>query len=122
MQRDAELLLFATPAGKRWTMKFFWSEHVKPRLEQLQREGNGGLTRECDLEAWGTNSPRRTWNTMAGMHPHPVSVDLRERQGRWRKKQKKRDRVHQEMVSLYFERDIGELLLATHWLSRIGPN
>ena len=43
----------------------------------------GGLGASEDLSRYGSNSSRRTWNTMAGKHPHPVSVDLRERQGRW---------------------------------------
>jgi len=116
---DTGHLLFASPLGVKWVMGRFWRRHVVPRLEQLQREGLGGLSPESDLEKYGSNSPRRTWDTMAAQHPNPVSEDLRERQGRWRKKQKRRQRVAQGMASLYFEPDLSELLRATYWLSRV---
>ena len=67
-----------------------------------------------DLSIYNTNSFRRTWNTLAGQHPDPVSEDLRERQGRWRRRS--RSRVLGRMVSLYFAPRPQELLLATYWL------
>ena len=105
--------------GKAWTMGWFWATHVLPRLQQLQREEMGGLGPESDLDQFGSNSPRRTWNTMAALHPNPVSEDLRERQGRWRAKQKRRQRVRQGMASLYMEPTIKERLRATYYLSPI---
>jgi hypothetical protein len=118
-RRDPSLFLFAHPTGAPWRMQWLWQTHVKPRLEQLRREMLGGLPPDADLDRYGTNSPRRTWNTMAACHPNPVSVDLRERQARWRKQQKKRQRLSQPMASLYCDPDIGELLLATYWLSTV---
>ena len=90
-----------------------WSESILPLLEQLKREGLGGLG-QTDLTTFNTNSFRRTWNTLAGQHPDPVSEDLRERQGRWRSRS--RSRVLGRMVSLYFAPRPQELLLATYWL------
>ena len=115
---QGDRLLFQT-AGRTWTMGWFWEKHVRPRLEQLRREGLGGLSADTDLDQFGSNSPRRTWNTMAALHPNPVSEDLRERQGRWRARQKRRQRVRQGMASLYMEPTVKEKLRATYYLSRI---
>ena len=41
--RYEEKLLFAHPSGEGWKQAWVWSVHVRPRLEQLQREGLGGL-------------------------------------------------------------------------------
>ena len=106
-------LVFADPDGTRWKMGRVWSESILPLLEQLKREGLGGLG-QTDLSSFNTNSFRRTWNTLAGQHPDPVSEDLRERQGRWRSRS--RSRVLGRMVSLYFAPRPQELLLATYWL------
>ena len=35
----------------------------KPRLDQLQREGKGGILATDDLDAWGSNSFRISWTT-----------------------------------------------------------
>jgi hypothetical protein len=78
-------------------------------MEQLQRELAGGLE-NVDLDSYGSNSFRRTWNTMAGQHPDPVSIDLRERQARWRTAVRR----SQQMSSLYFDPRPNELLLATY--------
>ena len=67
-----------------------------------------------ELPAYGTNSFRRTWLTLAAQRPDPVSDDLLERQGRWR--QKSRKRKPGRMVSLYRDPKPSELLLATYWL------
>jgi len=104
--------LWAMENGKTWNMAYFWSTHVLPRLQQLQRERHGGLE-DDDLKSYGGNSFRRSWNTWAGTHPEPVSSDLRERQGRWRFKQRRRNRVAQGMVGLYFDPPEAELLRAT---------
>ena len=90
-----------------------WSEHLLPVMEQLKREGLGGL-QNADLHSFNTNPFRRTWNTLAGQHPDHVSGELRERQGRWRSRS--RSRVLGRMVSLYFAPRPQELLLATYWL------
>lgn len=111
--------LFATPEGAKWTMNWWWTAHVVPRLEQLQQEGLGGLPADADLALYGSNSPRRTWNSMAASHPNPVSVDLRERQGRWRVGEKRKVKERQPMTSLYADPDLYELLLATYWLSHV---
>ena len=74
----------------------------------------GGLER-TDLGAFGSNSFRRSWLTLARSHPDSVfSEDLRERQGRWKKEA--RGYVLGRMVSLYFDSEMRELLLATYWL------
>jgi hypothetical protein len=109
----ADDLVFSDPDGTRWKMGRVWSEHLLPVMEQLKREGLGGL-KNVDLQSFNTNSFRRTWNTLAGQHPDPVSEDLRERQGRWRSRS--RSRVLGRMVSLYFAPRPQELLLATYWL------
>jgi hypothetical protein len=106
-QRDT--LLFAHGDGSAWRMGWYWDTHIVPRLEQLQRELAGGLER-VDLDLYGTNSFRRTWNTLAGQHPDPVSIDLRERQARWRTAVRR----SQAMSSLYFDPKPNELLLATY--------
>jgi hypothetical protein len=93
-------------------MGWLWDTHILPRLEQLKGELAGGLE-GVNLEKYGTNSFRRTWNTLAGQHPDPVSVDLRERQARWRSAGRTRN---QAMASLYFDPRPNELLLATYWL------
>ena len=103
-------LVFAHPDGKQWVMSQFWNDEIVPRLEQLQREKLGGLE-NVDLDRYGTNSFRRTWNTLAGSHPDPVDQELRERQGRWRGTARSN-----RMVSLYFDPKPNELLLATYWL------
>jgi hypothetical protein len=106
---DDDDLLFAHPDGSAWRMGWFWTTHVLPRMEQLQRELAGGLE-NVDLDSYGSNSFRRTWNTMAGQHPDPVSIDLRERQARWRTAVRR----SQQMSSLYFDPRPNELLLATY--------
>jgi hypothetical protein len=106
-QRDT--VLFTHADGTPWRMGWLWEEHIVPRLAQLQRELAGGLE-NVDLDLYGTNSFRRTWNTLAGQHPDPVSVDLRERQARWRSA----TRRSQSMASLYFDPRPNELLLATY--------
>ena len=118
---DASLYLFATPLGVPWRMGWLWAEHIHPRLEQLQREGNGGLLASDDLQRYGTNSPRRSWNTYAASHPHPVSQMLREVQARWREHQRKRQSGPRAMHAHYFEPDLGERLQATYYLSEVGP-
>ena len=112
-------LFFSHSSGKGWTMSWFWGEQVVPRMRQLQREGLGGLREDEDLSQYGSNSPRRTWNSMAAKHPHPVCEDLRERQGRWRKKQRRRQRLALGMASLYNDPDLDELLRATYFLTPI---
>ena len=104
-------LVFANAKGEQWTMGWMWHEHIDPALEQLKRENLGGLEK-VDVDIYGTNSFRRTWNTLAGQHPDPVSKDLRERQARWRYARRAAD----EMTSLYFDPRPAELLLATYWL------
>jgi hypothetical protein len=110
---DAERLVFADRAGKAWKMGTFWHEEVIPRMEQLKREKLGGLEMD-DLTAYGTNSFRRSWDTLTAAHPDPVSEDLRERQARWRKKS--RARKPGLMVRLYADPRPRELLLATYWM------
>jgi hypothetical protein len=103
--------VFATVQGKEWTMGWLWYEYIDPALQALKEEQLGGLEK-ADLDAYGTNSFRRTWNTLAGQHPNPVSKDLRERQARWRHAK----RQSEEMASLYFDPRPQELLIATYWL------
>ena len=110
---DRERLVFSHEGGKAWRMSEFWRDEVVPRLEQLQREKLGGLEQE-DLKKFGTNSFRRTWDTLAMESPDPVSEDLRERQARWRKKS--RARKPGLMVRLYADPRPRELLLASYWL------
>ena len=105
--------VFEHPDGRPWTMAQFWDKHIGRRLAQLKSERLGGLER-ADLTKFGTNTFRRTWNTLAGQHPDPVSEDLRNRQARWR--QHGASRVLGRMVSLYFAPRPQELLLATYWL------
>ena len=110
---DRDRLVFADQAGKAWKMGTFWHTEIIPRMEQLQREKLGGLEKD-DLTAYGTNSFRRTWDTLAAAHPDPVSEDLRERQARWRNQS--RARKPGLMVRLYADPRPRELLLATYWL------
>jgi hypothetical protein len=110
-------VLFSDSTGKRWAMDWFWSKQVLPRLQRLQQQGLGGLGAEDDLAAYGSNSPRRTWNSMAAKHPNPVSEDLRETQGRWRRRQKKRQSVKLGMAQLYHAPDLDERLRATFFLA-----
>ena len=104
-------MVFAHANNEPWVMGWFWDTHMRPRLEQLKRERMGGLE-SIDLDKFGTNSFRRTWNTLAGQHPDPVSKDLRDRQARWRQSKRSRE----EMSSLYFGPKLDELLLATYWV------
>jgi hypothetical protein len=92
-------------------MGTFWHKHVVPRFQQLMREKLGGLDEAEGIGEYNTNSFRRTWNTLAAEHPDPVSEDLRDRQGNWRKNTRKK-----KMTSLYFDPRPAELLLATYWL------
>lgn len=107
-----DLLVFSTN-DRAWVMGRFWDQEVVPRFEQLRRTRMGGLE-SVDLKDFGSNSFRRTWNTLAANHPDPVSEDLRERQGRWRRRG--RSRTLGRMVSLYYDPKPQELLLATYWL------
>lgn len=116
---DETMFLFANAFNVPWTMKWLWGEHIAPRLRQLHTEGLGGLLQNEDLTRYGTNSFRRTYNTMAASNPNPVSKSLLNKQCRWRKKQRKRQMLGQEMAELYFEPDIGEVLRATYYLSEI---
>ena len=93
-------------------MAYFWSKHVLPRMERLQANLLGGLEDE-DLTEFGGNSFRRSWTTLTSMKPEKVDVDLQERQGRWRLKQRRRDRVSLRMTSLYCDPYPQELLLAS---------
>jgi hypothetical protein len=108
---------FADEQGQGWKSAWLWAEHIRPRLEQLQREGAVG--EEVDLCRFGSNSPRRTWDTMAQAEPDKVAEDLIERQGRWRQKQKRRNRVSVAMVRHYAEPGLKERPNATHFLSHI---
>ena len=103
--------VFSHSNGVVWTMGWFWATHIEPRLERLKEEKLGGLEKQ-DLTEYGTNSFRRTWNTLAGQHPDPVSKDLRDRQARWRYQQRRKE----EMASLYFDPRPNELLIAAYWL------
>lgn len=106
-------LVFADPNGAQWKMGRIWHEDMLPALEQLQHEKAGGLE-GTDLSAFGSNSFRRTWASLAAQQPDVVSDDLIERQGRWRKKSRKRKPGR--MVSLYRDPKPSELLLASYWL------
>ena len=106
-----DALVFAEPDGRAWRMTVFWFSHIRPRLEQLQREMLGGLEK-VDLSDYASNSFRRTWATLAARHPDPVSKDLMDRQGRWASKQAQPS----VMASLYTDPGLGELLLPTYWL------
>ena len=112
-------LVFVHPNGRRWTMQWFWKTHVQRRLFRLRDLQVGGLSADADIGGYGSNSPRRTWNTMAAAQPNPVSKDLRERQGRWRTHQRRR-RANLDMPSLYCDPDLVERLSATYFLSDIG--
>lgn len=116
---DPSLWVFADVRNKRWSMGWFWATHVEPRLRQLQREGHGDLVLESDFDRIGSNSPRRTWNSMAAKHPDPVSADLRERHGRWREKEKRRQRGPSAMTALYEDPDLEQRLRATTFLSAV---
>ena len=118
---DTTLLLFADAGGAQWRMGWLWATHVEPRLEQLQRERNGGLTGGEDLTRFGSNSPRRTWTSMASSAPNAVSATLLEYQARWRKQARRRGARSMPMHAHYFDPDINERLKATHFLSSIGP-
>ena len=74
---------------------------------------------ESDFDRIGSNSPRRTWNSMAAKHPDPVSADLRERHGRWREKEKRRQRGPSAMTALYEDPDLEQRLRATTFLSAV---
>ena len=110
---DKDRLVFSDRNGKAWRMGIFWREEMVPRLEQLQKEQLGGLEGD-DLSKYGSNSFRRTWDTLTAELPDPVSEDLRERQARWR--QKGRARKPGLMVRLYCDPRPSELLLPTYWL------
>ena len=113
-------LLFVHANGRPWTMQWYWKTHVQRRLFLLREHELGGLSADSDIGGYGSNSPRRTWNTMAAAQPNPVSKDLRERQGRWRTHQRRRQRPNLEMPSLYCDPDLVERLSATYFLSAIG--
>jgi hypothetical protein len=114
-QGEAEDLVWVMEGGGMWTMGYFWAHHVRPMLVELQADGLGGLMGQ-DLDTYGGNSFRRTWATLAAALPDRVSPDLMERQGRWRKRQRKRQALSLPMYSWYQDPDIDELLLATHHL------
>ena len=105
-------LVFSDHDGAQWRMGVFWAAEIRPRLEQLQREGNGGLENE-DLSLYGSNSFRRTWTTLALQNPDPVREDLVDRQGRWRKPGRAKG---SRMQAVYNDPRPRELLLATCWL------
>lgn len=110
---DRERLVFSEKDGTAWKMGVFWKDEMVPRLDQLQKEQLGGLEGD-DLSRYGSNSFRRTWDTLTASRPDPVSEDLRERQARWR--MKSRARKPGLMVRLYCDPRPSELLLATYWL------
>jgi hypothetical protein len=108
---------FASKNGVSWKMAWFWKKHVKTRLIRLREQKRGGLKRNADVSRFGSNSPRRTWRSMAAKRPHPVCDDLCERQARWRTKQRKRQRLSLSMAQLYNDPDVEELLRATYYLT-----
>jgi hypothetical protein len=110
-------VFFSDDEGEPWSMNRFWAREVAPRLEQLRGEKLGGLREGDDLSAYGSNSFRRTWDSMAAKAPNRVPEDLRERQGRWRNGQRARQRLAKSMVRLYNEPDLQELLRATFFLT-----
>jgi hypothetical protein len=110
-------LLFANPAGTRWTMSGFWKSFVLKHLQRCREEEWGGLDATDDVKDWGTNSFRRTWNTMASKRPHHVDEETRDKHGRWRKRQMKRQRINQGMSALYNEQDDQEKTRATFFLT-----
>lgn len=120
-RQEETVYLFADPKNTPWKMSWFWSTHVQLRLEQLQRERMGGLKHTEDLSNYGSNSPRRTWNTMAAKLPESISKAARNRQARWRQGQRKKDWGGDDgMAELYNEPDLEELLRATYYLSPLG--
>ena len=98
-------------------MTYFWRLHVLPRMKRLKQNLRGEFEDE-DLSDWGSNSFRRSWDTLA--HKNDLPIDLIERQGRWRTKQRRRNRVSQRMTSLYCDPFPEELLRATRDLGT-GP-
>ena len=108
--RDSKV--FSTAAGEQWRMGWLWATYITPAMERLKDEKMGGLERQ-DLDEYGTNSFRRTWNTLAAGGPDRVSKDLRERQARWRYAERKRNMA---MASLYCDPRPSEMLLPTYWL------
>ena len=110
---DRERLIFAERDGTPFQMGRFWKEEMLTRLGQLKAEKLGGLEAD-DLSEYGTNTFRRTWDTLCAALPDKVEEDLRERQARWRKKS--RAKKPGLMVRLYTDPRPSELLLATYWL------
>ena len=108
----ADQLVFRYANGDAWTMGRFWGSEIEPRLHQLLAENLGGLRDAGEIDDFGSNSFRRTWNTLAGSDPDPVSSDLRDRQGRWRSQLQ----PSMAMSSLYFDPKPNELLKATYLL------
>jgi hypothetical protein len=104
--------LFATASNTKWTMGYMWTAHIRPQLEELQQRGLGDLGGAC-LDDFGGNSFRRTWASLAARGPKKVSIDLMERQGRWRKKMRRKQQLSMPMTSLYVAPIIRELLKAS---------
>ena len=87
----------------------------KDIIQTCSRHRSEGAERSfCIPGIWKlANSFRRTWTTLTAMSPDKVDTDLQERQGRWRLKQRRRDRVSLRMTSLYCDPYPQELLLAS---------
>ena len=95
-----EHYLFASADNVRWNMSYYWREHVRPRIETLQRQGLGDLE-GAELDDYTGNSFRRTWASLAARGPRSVPEDLMERQARWRKKMARKQQLSMPMVRLY---------------------
>ena len=82
--RSTDDYLFSDDGTTPWTMAAAWYRYIWPRLDQLQREGKGGILATDDLDAWGSNSFRISWTTFCSNAPDPVDKTLMDKQGRWR--------------------------------------
>jgi hypothetical protein len=115
--QDPDGLVFSTARGKRWSMAGFWKTYVLGLLTRYKEQGLGGLDPDDDLSEFGTNSFRRTWNSMAAKRPNHVDEAGRDEHARWRKKLQKRQRVNLGMNQVYNAMDIEEKTRATFFLT-----
>ena len=89
-----------------------------PRLALLALQRQAGLD-HADLSAFGPNTCRRTWATLAASTAYGtprVSEDLIDRQARWRDSMSAAQNAGRMMRNHYADPAVADLLLATYYL------
>ena len=115
-QQQSLAQLLWDDATENW--KTWFADYLVPRIAVLATRGVGNFKLE-ELQAYGHNTPRRTWTKLAKSLTSGtprVPEDLIDRQARWRDSLRRAQAVGKKMRDHYDDPAVTDLLLATWWL------